>query len=83
MLFSVSLAQKLGSRGLQSYSVHPGLILSTGLGTHLDFASMDADLGTFSKVTLISNDSLANRPQSNLIAHVVTLKGGQPSPLFP
>ncbi|KAF9769914.1 hypothetical protein IL306_012594 [Fusarium sp. DS 682] len=47
MLFSVSLAQKLGSRGLQSYSVHPGLILSTGLGTHLDFASMDADLGTF------------------------------------
>ncbi|KAF5978484.1 oxidoreductase [Fusarium bulbicola] len=29
MLFSVSLAQKLGSRGLQSYSVHPGLILST------------------------------------------------------
>ncbi|KAF5559062.1 oxidoreductase [Fusarium napiforme] len=49
MLFSVSLAQKLGSRGLQSYSVHPGLILSTGLGTHLDFASMDADLGTFIK----------------------------------
>ncbi|RKL25022.1 hypothetical protein BFJ72_g14157 [Fusarium proliferatum] len=49
MLFSVSLAQKLGSRGLQSYSVHPGLILSTGLGAHLDFASMDADLGTFIK----------------------------------
>ncbi|EWG50467.1 oxidoreductase [Fusarium verticillioides 7600] len=49
MLFSMSLAQKLGSRGLQSYSVHPGLILSTGLGTHLDFASMDADLGTFIK----------------------------------
>ncbi|RBR11839.1 hypothetical protein FVER53590_09676 [Fusarium verticillioides] len=49
MLFSISLAQKLGSRGLQSYSVHPGLILSTGLGTHLDFASMDADLGTFIK----------------------------------
>ncbi|KAG7421673.1 hypothetical protein DER46DRAFT_587432 [Fusarium sp. MPI-SDFR-AT-0072] len=49
MLFSVSLAQKLGSRGLQSYSVHPGLILSTGLGTHLDFANMDADLGTFIK----------------------------------
>ncbi|KAF4344915.1 oxidoreductase [Fusarium beomiforme] len=47
MLFSVSLAQKLGSRGLQSYSVHPGLILSTGLGTHLDFTNMDADLGTF------------------------------------
>ncbi|RGP59464.1 oxidoreductase [Fusarium longipes] len=41
VLFSVSLAQKLGARGLQSYSVHPGLILSTGLGGHLD---MDADI---------------------------------------
>ncbi|KAG8675718.1 hypothetical protein FPOAC2_01791 [Fusarium poae] len=44
-LFSVSLAQKLGGRGLQSYSLHPGMIMSTGLGTHLDFASMDGDLG--------------------------------------
>ncbi|KAF4496097.1 oxidoreductase [Fusarium agapanthi] len=35
MLFSVSLAQRLGSRGLQSYSVHPGLILSTDLGTFI------------------------------------------------
>ncbi|KAF5024315.1 hypothetical protein F66182_3592 [Fusarium sp. NRRL 66182] len=49
MLFSLSLAQKLGSRGLQSFSVHPGLILTTGLGTHLDFANMDADLGSFVK----------------------------------
>ncbi|RBR14251.1 uncharacterized protein FIESC28_07811 [Fusarium coffeatum] len=49
VLFSMSLAQKLGSQGLQSYSVHPGLITSTGLGTHLDFASMDADLGAFIK----------------------------------
>ncbi|KAF4993033.1 hypothetical protein FGRMN_6769 [Fusarium graminum] len=49
MLFSNSLAQKLGGRGLQAYSVHPGLILSTGLGTHLDFANMDADLGAFIK----------------------------------
>ncbi|QGI58133.1 hypothetical protein CEK26_000261 [Fusarium fujikuroi] len=60
MLFSVSLAQKLGSRGLQSYSVHPGLILSTGLGTHLDFASMDADLGTFSKTPVKSHRARGN-----------------------
>ncbi|CAF3467793.1 unnamed protein product [Fusarium graminearum] len=37
------------SRGLQSYSVHPGLILTTGLGTHLDFASMEGDLGAIIK----------------------------------
>ncbi|KAJ4261624.1 hypothetical protein NW762_007057 [Fusarium torreyae] len=49
MLFSLGLAKRLGRRGLESYSVHPGLILSTGLGTHLDFASMDADLGAFVK----------------------------------
>ncbi|KAM0298827.1 hypothetical protein ACHAPM_008257 [Fusarium culmorum] len=48
-LFSISLAQKLGGRGLQSYSVHPGLILTTGLGTHLDFASMEGDLGAIIK----------------------------------
>ncbi|KAM5343109.1 hypothetical protein ACJ41O_014075 [Fusarium nematophilum] len=47
MLFSLSLAQKLGVRGLQSYSVHPGLIMTTGLGEHLDFASMDGDLKSF------------------------------------
>ncbi|KAF4456090.1 oxidoreductase [Fusarium austroafricanum] len=50
MLFSVSLAQKLGSRGLQSYSLNPGLVLTTGLGTHLNFTSMDEDLGKFIKV---------------------------------
>ncbi|GKU00738.1 unnamed protein product [Fusarium langsethiae] len=44
-LFSVSLAQKLGGRGLQSYSLHPGMIMSTGLGVHLDLASMEGDLG--------------------------------------
>ncbi|KAJ4254240.1 hypothetical protein NW757_005387 [Fusarium falciforme] len=47
MLFSLSLAQKLGSRGLQAYSVHPDLIMSTNLGSHLDFASPDKDLKSF------------------------------------
>ncbi|KAL6357427.1 hypothetical protein LRP88_07592 [Fusarium phalaenopsidis] len=47
MLFSLSLAQKLGSRGLQAYSVHPGLIMTTNLGNHLDFASPDKDLKSF------------------------------------
>ncbi|KPM45656.1 hypothetical protein AK830_g878 [Neonectria ditissima] len=35
-LFALALAEKLGKRGLQSYSLHPGVIMSTGLGTHID-----------------------------------------------
>ena len=35
MLFAVSLAEKLRSKGLQAYSLHPGVI-STNLGRHMD-----------------------------------------------
>ncbi|KAF9774754.1 hypothetical protein IL306_007210 [Fusarium sp. DS 682] len=42
MLFALSLAEKLGKRGLQSYSLHPGAILNTGLAGHLD-ASENGD----------------------------------------
>lgn len=37
MLFSLSLADKLGSTGLQSYSLHPGVIFDTNLGAHIDW----------------------------------------------
>ncbi|KAF0638800.1 hypothetical protein FPSE5266_04491 [Fusarium pseudograminearum] len=40
MLFAISLAEKLGSRGLQAYSLHPGAILETSLGDHL--ANLDS-----------------------------------------
>lgn len=36
MLFSRSLATKLAKRGLISVSLHPGVILDTSLGGHLD-----------------------------------------------
>ncbi|KAF4999591.1 hypothetical protein FGRMN_2339 [Fusarium graminum] len=36
MLFAISLAEKLGNRGLQAYSLHPGAILETSLGNHLE-----------------------------------------------
>ncbi|KAH7153071.1 hypothetical protein EDB81DRAFT_931445 [Dactylonectria macrodidyma] len=36
ILFALSLAEKLGKRGLQAYSLHPGVILTTNLGTHVD-----------------------------------------------
>lgn len=38
ILFSVELARRLKDKGIQSYSVHPGVIMETGLATHIDFA---------------------------------------------
>lgn len=38
VLFSVELARRLASKGIQAYAVHPGGIATTGLATHLDFA---------------------------------------------
>jgi len=45
MLYSVSLAEKLGKRGLLSYSLHPGAIW-TNLGNHL----ADEGFGTLRKL---------------------------------
>jgi NAD(P)-dependent dehydrogenase (short-subunit alcohol dehydrogenase family) len=42
MLIAVSLAEKLGNRGLLAFSLHPGVI-GTNLGNHLDW---NADLVT-------------------------------------
>lgn len=44
MLFSISLAEKLGSKGLQSFSLHPGVIFGTSLGTHIDWSQDEATL---------------------------------------
>lgn len=43
MLFSRSLAQKLGDRGVVSVSLHPGVIVTTNLSRHVameDFAEL-------------------------------------------
>ncbi|KAI1412762.1 NAD(P)-binding protein [Hypoxylon sp. FL1857] len=37
MLFSLSLAEKLGKRGLQSFSVHPGTVEGTNLGIYCNW----------------------------------------------
>jgi NAD(P)-dependent dehydrogenase (short-subunit alcohol dehydrogenase family) len=36
MLMALSLAEKLGKKGLQAYSLHPGVI-HTNLANHLDW----------------------------------------------
>lgn len=44
---AISLAEKLGSKhGLTAFSLHPGVI-STSLGTHLDFSVELGELGKF------------------------------------
>ncbi|KAK1979461.1 WW domain-containing oxidoreductase [Colletotrichum cereale] len=43
MLFSLSLAEKLGKRGLLSFSLHPGVI-GTNLGNHIEWGSDFAGL---------------------------------------
>jgi len=35
LLFSLELASKFGSKGLKSYSVHPGVTSGTGLVSHV------------------------------------------------
>lgn len=35
-LFALSLANKLGKRGLHAYSLHPGVIMTTSLGNHVN-----------------------------------------------
>jgi NAD(P)-dependent dehydrogenase (short-subunit alcohol dehydrogenase family) len=37
MLMALSLAEKLGAKGLRAFSLHPGVI-GTNLGGHLDWA---------------------------------------------
>ncbi|PVH75050.1 short-chain dehydrogenase [Cadophora sp. DSE1049] len=38
ILFTVSLAEKLASRGILAFSVHPGSIADTQLGTHVEMS---------------------------------------------
>lgn len=44
VLFTVELARRLGDRGVRAFSVNPGLIMSTGLGAHLDLDKFVPDI---------------------------------------
>ena len=56
MLMAVSLARKLGEKGLHAFSIHPGLVLGSGLVSHLDMT--DPTAGDFSGLsTFISKIS--------------------------
>ena len=50
VLFSLSLANKLRDHGIFSYSVHPGMIFGTGLGTHIN--DIEASLASCVAVAL-------------------------------
>ena len=40
MLFAVSLAEKLGQKGLTAVSLHPGVIVATSIGRNLNEDTM-------------------------------------------
>jgi hypothetical protein len=46
MLMAVYLAERLGSKGLLAYSLHPGVIVGTGLTRGIPFEEMAPELGT-------------------------------------
>jgi NAD(P)-dependent dehydrogenase (short-subunit alcohol dehydrogenase family) len=56
MLMALSLAEKLGPRGLRAFSVHPGTIGSTSLGTHVDWAKEFAELRTLKLCPILPRD---------------------------
>lgn len=70
MLMAVSLAERLGpKRGLLSFSLHPGTIMTTSLGTHIDW---NKDYGTLRKYrlydcpsSLISTQEAADQNMGN------------------
>jgi hypothetical protein len=60
MLFSVSLAKKLGNRGLVSVSLHPGVIIDTGLVKHMQMEEF-AELGMIQTLDTTSKLMLKQR----------------------
>lgn len=44
MLMAISLAEKLGSRGLTAFSLHPGTV-KTQLSAHIDFSVEWPEMG--------------------------------------
>lgn len=61
---ALSLAEKLGPRGLQAFSLHPGVNGETGLGSHVDWA---ADYPSLRKALSCSRREASN--SSKLTTH--------------
>ncbi|KAF7551512.1 hypothetical protein G7Z17_g4949 [Cylindrodendrum hubeiense] len=77
-LFALSLAGKLGKRGLQAYSLHPGVIMTTGLGNHIGdefkslgfqggFDAVPVEVGTATHAFAAFDPSIADHNGAYLI----------------
>ncbi|KAI0142856.1 NAD(P)-binding protein [Xylariaceae sp. FL1272] len=64
-LFALSLAQKLGSRGLHAFSVHPGVVLSN-LSTHIDWTT---EFDKLKKIDLLLGNAIAFSTGFTLVSH--------------
>ena len=59
MLMALSLAEKLGAKGLRAFSLHPGVI-GTNLGGHLDWAVDIPEMSMLIKIPPPSGTSKAD-----------------------
>ncbi|KAL5336645.1 hypothetical protein BJX70DRAFT_389830 [Aspergillus crustosus] len=85
ILFAVSLAEKLGAKGLQAYSLHPGVIFSTSLSAHLN---AEVDVHLLIRIIEVLDKALGNSegwsdfsPKSNQQGAATTVYAGFASEL--
>ena len=91
MLFAISLAKKLGKRGLVACSVHPGTIISTGLTAHLDLATDVPLIGMYCRlprainllITLETRDRALGNPEGwNRVVDLISPDEGAATYIF-
>ena len=76
MLMALSLAEKLGSRGLQAYSLHPGAVF-TQLARHVDMSDGGdfAELGKlYAKLDMADGVARLDKAQGNVEGYKDLLK---------
>ncbi|KAL6795027.1 NAD(P)-binding protein [Trichoderma sp. SZMC 28012] len=67
ILFSIGLAKRFGDRGVLSYSLNPGAII-TNLGAHLDFAP-GGDLEVLARVSKLTGSPFGFEEQKEMLTH--------------
>ncbi|EPS35084.1 hypothetical protein H072_11574 [Dactylellina haptotyla CBS 200.50] len=70
ILFSVELAEKYGSQGLYSYSLHPGMCIGSNLGKHIPMQEIQ-DFLQSDRAPEPDADSIFKNLQQGVSTHVV------------
>lgn len=76
MLMALQLSRVLGSRGLLAFSLHPGLIMASGLGKHLDFSGKpDDDFTTLLAADRAMGNALGFGDNFSKLTNLTTAQG--------